>query len=181
MEKEDVNELEVFSSVLVDTFNFRKKVCGKVDLQKTIYFAKRLGAPVPFSFRWNLFGPYSYELAHYSNHLVIEGLLHYAGTYSIDPLMAKKQRLRLNPETAQWLKTFFDKAEKICAQKNYDQVYFIECTASLDFIQSNVSKDKRGKEEVFTLLERLKPEKKEMFREMREEAWNLLVDENLVR
>lgn len=179
--KEGVDELGVFSSVLVDIFKCRKEVHGKVDLQKTIYFAKRLGAPVPFDFRWNILGPYSYGLAHYSHHLVIEGLLHYSGIYSIDSEMGDRYKSRLKPETVRRFKTFFEKLEETCDEKNYDKVFFVECAASLDFIRLNVSKERRTKEEVFTLLEALKPGKKERFRRMREEAWNLLVDENLER
>lgn len=176
-----MDELEVFSSVLVNTFNLREEILGKVDLQKTVYFVKRLGAPVPFAFRWNVFGPYSYELAHYSNHLVIEGLLQYSGTYSINHELAKKYRSRLKPETTQRLKTFFEKVKQICDESSFDRVHFIECAASLDFIRSNVSRESKRKEKVFHLLEELKPEKREMFRGMREEAWRLLVDQNLAR
>lgn len=176
-----MEELEAFSSSLVDIFKSRKEVCGKVDLQKTIYFAKRLGAPVPFDFRWNVFGPYSYGLAHYSHHLVIEGLLHYSGIYNIDSEMANNYKPILNPATARRLKAFFKKLEETCDEKNYDKVFFVECAASLDFIRLNVNKDTRTKEKVFTLLEELKPGKKETFGRMREEAWNLLVHENLVR
>lgn len=180
LEKGGLDEAEVFSSVLVDTFCLRKEVLGKVDLQKTIYFAKRLGAPVPFDFRWNVFGPYSYELAHHSNHLVVEGLLHYSGIYNMNRELAKKYRSRLKPETTRRLKTFFEKVKQICDEKNFDRVYFIECAASLDFIRSNVSKESERKEKVFTLLEELKPRKRETFEGMREDAWDLLVGQNLV-
>jgi hypothetical protein len=50
----------------------------------------------------------------------------------------------------------------------------------LDFVHSNINEGTRKKENVFGLLDELKPGKKEDFRKMREDAWNLLVLEKLV-
>jgi uncharacterized protein YwgA len=173
--------LDVFSSTLVSIFRVKKNVLGKVDLQKTIYLAKRLGANVPFDFRWNILGPYSNELAHYSNHLVIEGLLKYSGTYQLDSQIARRNSSRLQPRTEQRLQSFFKRTDEICTDKNHDRVLFIECVASLDFINENAGKEFRGKKEkIFALLEALKPEKKEKFRRMREDAWKLLIEGNLI-
>jgi uncharacterized protein YwgA len=172
--------LDVFSSVIVDLFKIRKRVLGKVDCQKTAYFAKRLGAPVPFDFRWNIFGPYSYELAHNCNYLVLEGLLQYTGEYKLNNRSASHNVSVIESKTMNHLKRFFEELDDVCSKKGYDRVLFIECAASLDFVQSNIKEGTRKKENVFALLEELKPHKKEEFKKMREDAWNLLVHERLV-
>jgi uncharacterized protein YwgA len=172
--------LDVFSSVIVDLFKIRKRVLGKIDCQKTAYFAKRLGAPIPFDFRWNIFGPYSYELAHNCDYLVIEGLLQYAGEYKLNNRFVGRHVSVLETKTMNHLKKFFGELDDICNKKGYDRVLFIECAASLDFVQSNIKEETRKKENVFSLLDELKPGKKEDFRKMREDAWNLLVLEKLV-
>ncbi|MEM2130765.1 MAG: hypothetical protein QXZ70_09225 [Candidatus Bathyarchaeia archaeon] len=173
--------LEDFTSTLVSIFKVKKNVLGKVDLQKTIYLAKRLGAFVPFNFRWNILGPYSSELAHYANHLVIEGLLKYSSIYELNSQVAKKYSSKLHSRIEQKLQSFFKSAEEICTNKNYDRVLFIECVASLDFINENAGEQFKGKKEkIFALLEALKPEKKDTFKQMREDAWSLLIKGNLI-
>jgi uncharacterized protein YwgA len=171
---------DVFSSVIVDLFKIRKRVLGKVDCQKTAYFAKRLGAPVPFDFRWNIFGPYSYELAHNCNYLVLEGLLQYSGEYKLNNRLAGHHVSVIEPKTVNNLKRFFEELDDVCSKKSYDRVLFIECAASLDFVQSNLKEGTRKKENVFTLLDELKPHKREEFKKMREDAWNLLIQGKLV-
>ncbi|MBO3842691.1 MAG: hypothetical protein FGF48_09810 [Candidatus Brockarchaeota archaeon] len=170
-----------FTANLVKVFEIRGSILGKLDLQKTVYFMKRLGMKVPFEFRWNLLGPYSYELAHYCTHLEVEGLLSYSGTYQLNEEEAKKYRLSsaFSPDIVERIKNFFDKMHKLCEEKNYDRVYFIECAASLDFISQNVTVEK-SKDNIFSLLEKLKPEKAETFMEMREDAWAFLRSEGLV-
>ncbi|MEM2087544.1 MAG: hypothetical protein QW797_08970 [Thermoproteota archaeon] len=170
-----------FTANLVKVFEIRGTILGKLDLQKTVYFMKRLGVKIPFEFRWNLLGPYSYELAHYCTHLEIEGLLSYSGTYWLNEEEAEKYRLgsSLLPDIAGKVKRFFDKMHKLCEEKRYNRVYFIECAASLDFISQNVTVEK-SKDSVFSLLEKLKPEKTDVFREMREDAWEFLRSEELV-
>jgi len=54
------------------------------------------------------------------------------------------------------------------------------CAASLDFINQNITAEGSKKDAVFSLLEKLKPEKAEKFREMREDAWMFLMREKLV-
>lgn len=173
--------LDEFTASLVKVFEIRGTILGKLDLQKTVYFMKRLGVKTPFEFRWNLLGPYSYELAHYCTHLEIEGLFTYSGAYRLNEKEAEKYRLgpALPPDIVEKIKRFFDKMRELCEEKGYDRVYFIECAASLDFISQNVTVEK-SKDTIFSLLEKLKPEKAEIFRDMRENAWEFLRSENLV-
>jgi uncharacterized protein YwgA len=172
--------LNEFTANLVKVFEIRGAILGKLDLQKTVYFMKRLGVRVPFEFRWNLLGPYSYELAHYSVHLEIEGLLSYSGKYQLNEDKAEEYRSRhtLSQDMIERIKRFFDNMEKLCREKSYDKINFIECAASLDFISQNVTV-RRNKDDVFHLLEKLKPEK-EVFKTMREDAWEFLRIEKLV-
>ena len=177
---ENVSKLQTFTSNLVKVFEIRKGLRGKVDCQKTAYFMKRLGVEVPFNFKWNVFGPYSYDLAHYCNYLEIDGLIQYSGTYLLNKDKAKSYISTLKPETVKRLENFFKKADEICEASGYDKVLFLECAASLDFIQSNVREDMRKKETTFKLLEELKPEKREKFRRMKDYAWDLLINEQLI-
>jgi len=174
------NKLYDFTSNLVKIFEARNQILGKVDLQKTVYFMKRLGVDVPFEFRWNLLGPYSYELAHYCTSLEIEGLLSYSGFYSLDKEKAKFYTSALAPSTFNKLKEFFARIEEICLKNNYNKVAFIECAASLDFIRQNVSRTTLNKGYVFSLLEQLKPEKANLFKDLRNDSWNLLETEGLI-
>jgi len=185
-----VNETELqssdllyeFTANLVKVFKIRGSILGKLDLQKTVYFMKRLGIRVPFEFRWNLLGPYSYEFAHYCTYLEIKGLIsYYSGAYQLNDDEAKKYEKgsTLSSDAIDRVKRFFDNMNKICEEKNYDKVLFVECAASLDFINQNIT-TKKSKEVVFSLLEKLKPEKAETFRKMREDAWKFLKNEELV-
>jgi len=174
------NKLYDFTSNLVKIFETRKQILGKVDLQKTVYFMKRFGVDAPFEFRWNLLGPHSYELAHCCTSLEIEGLISYSGIYSLNKEKAKSYTSALASSTFNKLKAFFVKVEEICSKNNYNRVAFIECAASLDFISQNTSKTPLGKQHIFYLLEQLKPEKANLFKNMRNAAWNLIENEGLI-
>lgn len=170
-----------FTANLVKVFEIRGTILGKLDLQKTVYFMKRLGVEIPFEFRWNILGPYSYELGHYLSILEIKGLLSYSGTYKINEEEAElyKSYLTLSSEMINRIKSFFNNMHNLCTEKNYNKVNFIECAASLDFINQNVTKEK-SKDIVFSLLEKLKAEKKKLFSEIREDAWEFLRSEGLL-
>ena len=176
----DSGLLYEFTANLVNIFKIRGTILGKLDLQKTVYFMKRLGVKIPFEFRWNLLGPYSYELAHYCTLLEIKGLLSYSGTFRLNEEKAEEYRLDLPKDVAEKIKRFFEDMDGLCEEKGYDRVVFIECAASLDFINQNITAEGSRKDAVFSLLEKLKPEKAEKFREMREDAWMLLIREKLV-
>ena len=164
-----------FTANLVKVFKIRGQILGKVDLQKTVYFMKRFGLDVPFEFRWNIFGPYSYDLAHYCASLEVEGLLLYSGIYSLSEEKAKLySSCVVDQKTFEGLKQFFSDVDEICQKKRYDKVTFLECLASLDFINQNSSQKERRKENIFLLLQLLKPEKANIFKNMREDAWKLL-------
>jgi len=173
--------LSYFAGNLSEVFKIRKRILGKVDLQKTVYFMTRLGAQIPFDFRWNILGPHSYDLAHHSDHLVVEGLFKYTGKYLLNEEMAKSHDTNLEPETRERIESFFLKLEEICSTKGYDPVFFIECTASLDFIQLNLPKKENRKKVTFNLLDALKPEKTALFRTFREDAWTFLSNEGLIQ
>jgi hypothetical protein len=170
-----------FAGNLSEVFRIREKIRGKVDLQKTVYFMMRLGVQVPFSYRWNVLGPYSYDLAHYSDHLVVEGLLKYARVYSLNEKAAKSYNANLTPQMRARIEAFFSQVEETCRNNGYDIVYFLECAASLDFIQMNLRDKRNVKEKSFRLLSTLKPRRAELFRNCREDAWNLLTAEGLLQ
>jgi len=175
------SRLHNFTSNLVKVFEIRQQILGKVDMQKTVYFMKRFGVDVPFEYRWNFMGPYSYDLAHYCNSLEVEGLLSYSGIYSLNKEKAKfYAHPTISPTVLEKLKTFFAKIDEICTQEGYDKVLFIECLASLDFINKNTSVRDHRKESVFLLLQQLKPEKANIFKNMQNNAWNLLKDVGLI-
>ena len=175
------SRLHNFTSNLVKIFEIRQRILGKVDMQKTVYFMKRFGVDVPFEYRWSFLGPYSYDLAHYCNSLEVEGLLFYSGIYSLNKERAKFYAdSTISPAVLEKLKIFFTKIDEICARKKYDKVAFLECLASLDFINQNISRGRHRKRTVFLLLQQLKPEKAEIFRNMRDDAWNLLKDVGLI-
>jgi len=181
MGEEKGNSMFYFPGNLVEAFKIRNRILGKVDLQKTVYFMKRLGVSVPFNFRWNIFGPYSYELAHFCDHLVVEGLFRYTGRYILNEKKAEMYASNFSPRIRKRIEGFFRRVEETCSTHRYDSVRFIECVASLDFVLQNVSKERKRKEVVYSLLGALKPERAELFKTFREDAWNLLVNEDLVR
>jgi len=174
------SKLNEFTSYLVKMFEIRKQILGKVDLQKTVYFMKRLGLDAPFEYRWNLLGPHSYELAHYCTSLEIEGLISYCGVYALDERKAKYYTSTPSPSTLTKIQEFFEKMEEISSRNNYNKVAFIECAASLDFVYQNVSRASRNKNYIFSLLDQLKPEKVHAFRNLRNAAWSLLEKEGLI-
>jgi hypothetical protein len=174
-------EREDFSNILVEIFRIRGCILGKVDLQKTVYLAKRLGAPVPFGFRWNVLGPYSYDLAHYCDHLTAEGLLAYTGRYCLNEEKTKTCTSRIAPPIAKRFADFFKRVEEICGSKGYDMIVFMECLSSLDFIWLNIDEKEGKRLNVFRLLDELKPEKIEKFRKMKDDALNLLLEEDLIQ
>ena len=73
---------EYFLRLLLTIFSLREnEVVGKVDLQKSFYFAKELGLEIPFKFRWDKLGPFSYELSHVASLATNNGYLEYEGQY----------------------------------------------------------------------------------------------------
>jgi len=167
------NSYDVITRCIVNLFRIKKEIRGKVDLQKSIYFMKRFGICVPFEFRWNVLGPYSYELAHHCKYLEVDGLLQYTGVYKINEEKGKEYPT-LDERKVEKISNFFQDINKICEKKAFDKVLFIECLASLDFIKRNVIKNSKEKKSIFSLLERLKPEKAIIFKNMLNDAWEIL-------
>lgn len=180
MSVEGGDRLYSFISNLVEVFRIRQTILGKLDLQKTVYLMERLGVEVPFDFRWNILGPYSYELAHYCSCLEAEGLLIYTGTYSLDEEKAASYVSRFSREMTNRLTRFFQRMRRICEENDYDRVRFIECAASLDFLRQNVLNVGVDRDSIFGLLGRLKPDRTKMFQRMQSEVWDFLVNEGLI-
>ena len=182
--KTENNSLFYFPGNLVATFKIRRRILGKVDLQKTVYFMKRLGVPIPFEFRWNILGPYSYDLKHHCDHLSVEDFFQYSGEYILNEKKAKTYPSNLKTEVRDRIEKFFGRIDEICERHQFDRVSLIECAASLDFINENapegIARANERKTVIYSLLNHLKPEKAELFSTLREDAWNLLDDEGLI-
>jgi uncharacterized protein YwgA len=170
--------LDFMDVVLLDLrtlFDVKETVNGKVDLQKSLYFAKELGLSVPFNFRWSKIGPYSYELANVIDRLVNQGYLEYRGNY----VLVGRSLSRIQVNYSANLGTFFDTLNDLCREKKYNEVYFIECAASLHFIYnySNI----RKKDAAFRTLKELKPERIGCLEPYMEDAWDFLVKQGMIK
>src|SRR5437667_1388267 len=67
--------LEHLETILLCSFKRIETIPGKKALQKLVYFLKESGLGINFEFQWDKFGPYSPELATYTEDLVAEGLM----------------------------------------------------------------------------------------------------------
>lgn len=162
------NLLDVMLEELYALFDARDSIQGKVDLQKSVYFMKELGCTVPFSFRWNKLGPYSHELASFVDFLVAQDYLSYRGYYQLNERAFQYVKRENNDR----LTEFFGQFERLCDDKGFDKIDFIECAASLHFLRkySRIT----AKNAVFHRLEQLKPEKRFVFEPLRDTAWDFL-------
>lgn len=70
-----VSELDHLDTILLSSFKRLDTIPGKKSLQKLVYFLKESGLGISFEFQWDKFGPYSPELATYTEDLVAEGLM----------------------------------------------------------------------------------------------------------
>ena len=155
-------------------FQVREFIKGKLDMQKSFYFMKELGYLVPFNFRWSKLGPYSYELANILDRLTARKYLKYDGKYEID----KRHFRYVKPDATDKMKSFFFEVERISNQKNFSDIDFIECAASLHFIHKNsINKDK---EAVFNKLAALKPNRIDSLSPIMEDAWGFLKEQGLL-
>jgi len=67
--------LDHLDAILLCSFKRIETIPGKKALQKLVYFLKESGLGINFEFQWDKFGPYSPELATYTEDLVAEGLM----------------------------------------------------------------------------------------------------------
>jgi hypothetical protein len=167
--------LDVILEDIKTVFEVREIVRGKLDMQKSLYFMKELGYLIPFNFRWVKLGPYSHELASVLDRLTIQGYLKYDGEYKISEKHFRYVQTNITPR----LESFFFGLERICNQNNYNDLYFIECLASLHFIYKNSANP--NKKLVFERLEFLKPNRVDTLKPLMEKSWDFLVEQKLVQ
>jgi len=167
--------MEILLQNIKSLFEVKETVNGKVDLQKSFYFMKELGLPILFNFRWSKLGPYSYELSNVVERLINQGYLQYKGFFSLNDAFFTALEAVYPPKMGE----FFDELNDICEEKGYNEVYFIECAASLHFIYkySKITQ----KELAFSRLQDLKPERIELLEPYMEDSWQFLDRQDLLQ
>lgn len=162
-------------------FNLREgEILGKLDLQKTFYFAKELGVSIPFTFRWGKLGPYSYELSNVIERLTSHQFIKYInGRYERGVRHEDVDPLELPQRVQEGARKFFDDLNDIRDEKPYiDPIYFIECLASIHFLYKYSGL--RKKEEVFERLRQLKKERMDFLEPLMEDSWKFLKKHDLI-
>jgi len=155
-------------------FDVRVYVSGKVAMQKSLYFMKEIGYRVPFNYRWSKLGPYSQELANVLQRLTAQGFLRYTGRYELDEKHFRFVESNITPK----MEKLFCGLEGVCNRNSFNNVNFIECAASLHFIQKNSHIKEKGA--VFKRLAFLKPNRMSDFKPLIEHAWNFLKEQELL-
>jgi len=150
---------------------------GKVDFQKTVYLAEQLGVDLPFAFRWDKLGPYSFELAHFINQLLARGTFYIdRGTYRVNQRDLDFERLKnlttIDSEKSARLVAFFRSIRNAVRRNHFNIPLFMECLGSLRFIKTSLETSDRDR--VFHILQQVKPNRTNEFSPMLEEAWTLL-------
>jgi len=151
------------------------KIYGKLDMQKTFYFAKELGLPIPFKFRWGKLGPFSYELSNVLERITSQRYIKYDGTYHYNE---DDFRYVDDLKIPEHIWTFFDDINDICDENGYDLIYFIECLASLHFL--NKYSGVRNKRAIFERLRDLKKDRMPFLESLLEPAWMFLEKHELI-
>ena len=159
-----VNLLDFLLRVTETILDLREgTVLGKLDMQKTFYFAKELGLPVPFTFRWGKLGPFSYELSNILERLRSQGFISYDGKYKRGKPLSSVDSLEVPHE----VRSFFDELNDIRDEKKYNPIYFIECLGSIHFLYKYSGL--KDKEKIF-----------ERLRLLMEPAWDFLKRHGLI-
>ncbi len=172
-----MSQFDVSAANLIMITQLKGKMLGKVDFQKTIYLSKQLGVSIPFEFRWDKLGPYSFELAHFLNQLVArDSFFIDRGGYIVnreDPLVGQSQSLTtIDRGMKQKLTKLFKSIRQSVHQNHFRIPTFMECLGSIHFIKTSL--EHSDKEIVFHTLTLLKPRRVNEFSPMTEEAWDLL-------
>lgn len=177
-----MSQFDVTVANLLRIAQLKCGMLGKVDFQKTVYLAKQLGVYVPFEFRWDKLGPYSFELAHFVNLLVARDIfLIEKGKYianSENTLVNQSESLTtISHETQGRLFRLFNSIRQTVRNEGFRIPNFMECLGSIHFIKASLQNP--TEERVFHTLELLKPDRVNEFAPMRERAWSLLEENNL--
>jgi len=173
----ELDFFEYFLKLQKTIFSLRgDQIFGKLDMQKSFYFAKELGLPVPFKFRWDKLGPFSYELSNVLEIARRRGFLVYNGTYKYNE--HRFENVENFEDISDEVYSFFDDLIDAIEENNFDPVYFIECLASLQFLYrySGLS----TKKSTFDRLRILKQDRINNLEPLMEPSWNFLVKHNLV-
>jgi hypothetical protein len=167
---------EYFLRLLLTIFSLREnEVVGKVDLQKSFYFAKELGLEIPFKFRWDKLGPFSYELSHVASLATNNGYLEYEGQYVLKERSFRELDILPIPER---VGNFFDNLNDFISQEECNRVLFIETLASIHFLYEHSGL--RSREDIFRRLGELKSERITLLEEYLDPAWDFLIENDLI-
>jgi uncharacterized protein YwgA len=177
-----MSQYEVSAANLIKIAQLKNGMLGKVDFQKSVYLVKQLGVYLPFEFRWDKLGPYSYELAHFVNQLVARNTFSIdSGTYkaNLKDILTKQSAslTTIDYETEKRISRLFSSIRQTVHRRGFYIPTFMECLGSIHFIKTSL--EKSNKEDVFSILKTLKPNRFDEFTPMMEEAWILLKRNNL--
>lgn len=172
-----MSQFEIAVANLIEITRLKGRMLGKVDFQKTVYLAKELGVYLPFEFRWDKFGPYSYELAHFMNQLLVKRTFRIeGGAYQVNFENSDIDQLRscitIDSSTRRRLISLFRSIRQIVRKKSFYIPTFMECLGSLLFIKASSGRTNRSS--VFDILRLLKSDRFDELSPMKDEAWDLL-------
>jgi uncharacterized protein YwgA len=172
-----VSQFEISAANLIEISRLKGGMLGKVDFQKTVYLAKQLGVDMPFEFRWDKLGPFSFELAHFINRLLVRNTFRIeSGKYVVNTenslAMRAESLTTIDSGTRQELDSLFRSIRRTVHQNGFHIPTFMECLGSILFIKESL--ENSDKKVVFESLELLKPNRAGEFSSMKEAAWNLL-------
>lgn len=177
-----MSQFEVCAADLMSIIQLKGEMLGKLDFQKTIYLSKQLGVFIPFEFRWDKLGPYSFELAHFINQLVArKSFFIDKGSYKVNPddhlVEQSKFLTTIDGKMKRKLTRLFSSIRQTVHQNSFHIPKFMECLGSIHFIKTSL--ETSNKRTVFLMLKQLKPSRVNEFSSMKEEAWNLLEQNGL--
>lgn len=168
--------MDHFLSSVKTIFELRDyHIAGKLDMQKSFYFAKEFDLPIYFKFRWGKLGPFSNELSNALSILTRKRYISYNGSYNYrDENFRYVEPLQLSLQ----VNSFFNELNDEKSKSDVDEVYFIETLASMHFLYK-YSRTTR-KEAVIKKIEELKPDRKSLLSPYYEKSWNFLKRHRLV-
>lgn len=177
-----MSQFETTAANLIIITQLKGEMLGKVDFQKAIYLSQQLGVFIPFEFRWDKLGPYSFELAHFLNQLVARNSFSIkSGKYLVNPtgsLVSRSESLTtINATMEEKLTKLFRSIRRSVRQNHFHIPTFMECLGSIHFIKTSL--EASNKRTVFHTLGLLKPRRVHEFSSMIEDAWSLLKQNGL--
>ena len=168
--------MDHFLSSIKTIFELRDfHIAGKLDMQKSFYFAKELGLPVYFKFRWGKLGPFSNELSNTLSLITNKRFITYNGNYILED---KNFRYIESLDIPIKVNSFFNNLNKITSRKGITDIFFIETISSIHFLYkySNIKK----KDDVIRKLKELKPDRVTMLEPYFDMSWEFLKDNKLI-